>query len=138
MLTQEDMDLLIDAMRANGVTRLEYAHHKRRLYLNLSLPAAQAAAVAPKVLQGTSRAILSMAVKSPGIGRLVARGAHDGLPALLPGSAVSEGEPLGYIAQGPVLQLLVAPQDGTLSGAFPAEGQTFGFGDTVFEMEQRQ
>jgi hypothetical protein len=128
-MTQDDIDLLIGAMRAHGVTRLEWANTRRGSRLSLSLPADAAAPAPPPPVP-------ALAVTSPGIGRFEPRGGDDGLPALTAGDAVRAGEPLGYIAQGAVRQPLIAPAAGR-PGPLPEPGRVFGHGDRVAELERR-
>ena len=130
MYSQDELDRLIEAMRANGVTSLELEAQDQSLQLDLaatySSPAAPAAAPA----------VQDVAAKSPCMGRFIARGDDDGLSALDLGSSVTTGETLGYIATGLLRALILAPTTGRLSEALPATGTIFGFGDKIISMEK--
>lgn len=128
-MTFTDITRLIDAMRANGVTRLEWEHLRKGTRVCLTLPEA---AGPPSALPKPGPVRISVA--APTIGTFVARGGDDGMSALAEAASVQPGEPLGYIAQGPVLHLLTAPCAGTLLAGLPANGQIFGYGDTVLEL----
>ncbi len=128
-MTRDDIDLVIDAMRRHGVTRLEYAHARKGRQLCLTLPEGTVAQPQPAAQSPL------LPVTSPGIGQFTPRGLDDGLPPLLPGANVRAAEVLGYIAQGSALLILSAPQDSTLSGDLPAQGALFGYGDTVLQLE---
>ncbi|HSF64944.1 MAG TPA: hypothetical protein VLA78_11180 [Paracoccaceae bacterium] len=128
MLSVAEMDLLVAAMRRHGVTRLEVAHHRRGWRIDLALPEGGGVSEAPP-------SPAPVVVASPGIGTFAPRGGDDGLPELAPGAAVMAGEVLGYVAQGPVRQIIAAPGAGTLRGPLPEAGQVCGFGDGLFEME---
>lgn len=127
MFSQTDLDRIVAAMRANGVTSLDLRGKRDRLRLALGavgdvLPPAPAA---PKTLT----------VKSPGIGQFLPRGGDDGLPVLGPDATVTEGEVLGYLCQGPARMPLCAPADGALRGTPPARDSVLGYGDILFTLE---
>lgn len=130
MYSQDELDRLIDAMRANGVTSLELEAQDQSLQLDLaaSYPSPAAPAAPP--------AVQEIPAKSPCMGRFIARGDDDGLSALERGSSVTTGETLGYIATGLLRALILAPATGRLSEALPATGTIFGFGDKIISMEK--
>lgn len=128
-MTQPEIAQLIAAMRINGVTRLEWEHLRKGTLLCLTLPETMGQPPAMPTPEP-----VRLGVIAPTIGTFVARGGDDGLPSLAEGASVQAGEILGYIAQGPVLHLLTAPCDGTLSGGLADPGQVFGYGDTVLHL----
>lgn len=131
MFTQAELDLLIKAMRANGVTSLEVDAQDRKLKLDLA-PVQSDAAQSPSSAPVTTRFALA---KSPCIGHFVPRGEDDGLPSLTPASLVEAGETLGYIVQRHALALITAPAAGTVTGDIPLSGAVFGYADVVFSLE---
>jgi hypothetical protein len=131
-MTPDEIDLLIAAMRANGVTRLEWTQHRKGTELCLTLPEGEGAPPAPPAAEVAGR---TRAVTSPGIGRFVPRGGDDGLAPLAAGATVRKHEPLGYVAQGAVLQILTAPEDGILAGGLPEAGRVLGYGEKLLELE---
>jgi hypothetical protein len=133
-MTRDEISLLIKAMRANGVTRLEWSRKRKGTTLRLSLGDDTGATHRSHATE--TPPIPALVIKSPGIGRFVPRGTDDGLKALAPGDRVGVGEPLGYIAQGEgILQLVVAPANGRFCGMARAGDHVFGFGDEVLELE---
>ncbi|MDO6729781.1 hypothetical protein Q4577_07110 [Marinovum sp. 2_MG-2023] len=130
MFPQSDLNRIVAAMRANGVTSLALRDNHNKLHLDL------AAGVDPA--PQTPAKPLSRDIKSPGIGRFSPRGGDDGLPRLDPATPVSLGEVLGYLGQGSVRLALCSPDHGALCGPTPDEGQILGFGDVLFTLEPHQ
>lgn len=128
-MTYSDITQLIAAMRANGVTRLEWDNLRKDHRLCLTLPDGPPQ---PPALPPAAPPLQH--VRAPAIGHFVARGGEDGLPPLTDTAAVQTGEPLGYIAQGAVLHLLTAPCAGHLASDLPEVGEVFGYGDIVFDL----
>lgn len=131
MFTQTELDLLIDAMRSNGVTSLEVDAQDQKLKLDLAPVQSDAA----QALTSAPVSARSVSAKSPCIGQFVPRGKDDGLPVLVPASLVEAGETLGYITQRHARALVTAPAAGTLTGDIPPNGAVFGYGDVVFSLE---
>jgi acetyl-CoA carboxylase biotin carboxyl carrier protein len=128
MLTQDDLDRLIDAMGRTGVTFLDIEGEDIRLRLALAPTLATAANPAPPAARLEQ-------VRSPGIGTFAPRGSDDGLPSLSPGGTVSKGEVLGYLARGAVRLPITAPAAGILGSELCDAGTLLGHGDPVFELE---
>ena len=131
MFDRAELDRLIDAMCASRVTTLEIRRGKERLRLvrgSASLPATARPRPMP----------VFVPARSPAIGAFLARGIDDGLPPLEPGAPVREREVLGYVCQGPVRTIVVAPATGVLITEAPLDGTLLGYGDTVFTTEVRQ
>lgn len=126
MFDRSEIDQLLSAMRANGVTRLSLRRKGKRLRLVLDGTVSPAPTV---TLPHT------VSVKSPSIGAFQPRGEDDGLPVLEPGAMVSAGELLGYIAQDPVRLPILADTAGRLQGPLPAPGDLAGYGDPLFTLE---
>ena len=131
MFSQDDLDRLIDAMRANQVAALTVEDGGETLHLKLA-PVAADSAPAPVP---TAAPLVHTAVKSPAIGRFVARGDDDGLAILEAASQIGQGDILGYIAQGHIRVPVTAPRQGRLASAAPDTGTIYGYGDVVFELE---
>lgn len=134
MLTQDDLDRLIDAMRQNGVTSLNIEGHDGKgaaTKLRLALAAVSRAPSEPTPSDNARR----IPVSSPGIGTYAPRGEGDGLDTLTTGAAVAQDEVLGYVARGAVRMPLVAPASGHLICADVESGTLIGYGDPVFELE---
>ncbi len=128
MFAQSELDRLVSAMRANGVTSLQIDGGGDRLRLVLAPPPTHPDVVAP-------RFPARIAAKSNGIGVFLARGSDDGLPLLAPSADVEPDEILGYLCRGAVRGLITAPAAGRLVGDPPQEGALFGYGDSVFQIE---
>ena len=127
-MTQDDMARLIAAMRAHGVTRLELSQPRKGRMVCLTLgdtPVPQHPATPRR-----------HAVLSPGIGRWVPLGRGDGLSPPGTGALLRAGDPLGHVAQGGVLQIVVAPCGGRLASALPDAGHVCGHGDPLAEIEE--
>lgn len=131
MFSQSDLDQLLSAMRANGITRLDV--RDRDKHLRLDLPPGAAPAAPPTA--AIDNAPRTLAVHSPCIGRFLPRGGDDGLPLLEPDAEVTADEVLGYVGDGEARAILAAPAGGRLWGVAPAPGTVLGHGDTVFTME---
>ena len=130
MFDQTDLDRLITAMRATGVTTLQAESNGDQLCIVLAPGHTPCGAAASASAQPET-----MAAKSQGIGTFVPRGIDDGLPPLAPSAEVQPDEILGYVCQGPVRGLVTAPAAGRLISTPPESGTVFGYGDTVFQME---
>lgn len=128
-MTFAEIDQVIAAMQANGVTRLEWGHLTKGTRLRLGLPASNAQPPANQKPISPEVAVIA-----PTIGTFAARGGHDGLPPLAASGRVQAGETLGYLAQGPVLHVLIASCSGAVAGALPDAGQVFGYGETVLHL----
>ena len=128
MVAQEDLDRLIDAMRANGVTQLDIEGEGVAFRLALD-------ATPPTVARAAQPRASKIPVKSPAIGTFVARGDDDGLTPLEEGAQTQHGEILGYIAQGMVRLPIIAPASGRLVGTQPDHGKLLGYGDVIFQLE---
>lgn len=131
MFSQDDLDRLIDAMRANQVAALTVEDGGETLHLKLA-PVAADSTPAP---MPTPAPLDLTPAKSPAIGRFVARGADDGLAALEAASQIGQGDILGYIAHGHIRLPVTAPATGVLASATPDSDTIFGYGDVVFELE---
>lgn len=131
MFSQDELDRLIDAMRASQVTALTVENDGETLHLKL----AQSAPVRPPSQMPTAEMFDQRPVKSGAIGRFVARGGDDGLDPLVPTSPIAEGCILGYISQGHTRVPVTAPVQGRLACDAPQVGTIFGYGDVVFELE---
>lgn len=127
MFTEPEMDRLLDAMRANGVTWLEIAGDDA--LLRLSLPPSTAAHSAPPAPPAL------IAATSPEIGSFLPRGSDDGLAALALGQDVQAGEVIGYVTRGDIRAAVTAPVAGRIAGDLPATGTLIGYGDTIAELE---
>lgn len=134
MLTQDDLDRLIDAMGQNGVTFLNVeGQDKEGETTKLRLARAPASfAVSETTPISTTRRI---PVSSPAIGTYAPRGAGDGLDTLTTGAIVLQDEVLGYVTRGALCIPLVAPESGRLICADVKNGRLIGYGDPVFELE---
>lgn len=130
MFSQSDLDQLLAAMRANGVTRLDLRARGKRLRLDLPAGTVPSGPSTPQ-----ASAPPSIPAQSPGIGRFLPRGGGDGLPDLAPDTTVVRGEVLGYVCQGDARAIVQAPESGRLRGKAPATDEVLGFGDTVFTVE---
>lgn len=130
-MTRDEIDRLITAMRAHGVTHLEWAQSRKGQALCLTLP--ETAAEAP--LPPAPVAGPQVTARAPGLGQFLPRGGDDGLPPLLPGQPVQQGEVLGYLAQDAWAQVLAAPTAGSVIAPLPVAGQIFGHGDPVITLE---
>ncbi|RPE66555.1 biotin carboxyl carrier protein [Pacificibacter maritimus] len=131
MFVQADLDRLIDAMRANGVSSLEVKSADQSLQLDLehqAHPSALSQAPAPVQVQTKS-------AKSPCIGRFLPRGVDDGLAEIGTDTEVQAGDTLGYIEYGVARAVVGAPVAGRVMQAAPESGTVFGFGDVVFNLE---
>lgn len=134
MLTQDDLDRLIDAMRQNGVTSLDIEGHDKEGEMTKLRLALAPAARAPSEVTPSANA-KRIPVSSPGIGTYAPRGAGDGLDTLSTGAVVAQDEVLGYVARGAVRMPMVAPASGRLICADVETGTLIGYGDPVFELE---
>lgn len=131
MFSQSDLDRLLAAMRASGISRLDVRDGRK--HLRLDLPSG---VIAPPEQATAQDAVpQTLAVHSPCIGRFVPRGGDDGLPPLEPDIEVTAEEVLGYVCDGAARAILAAPDEGRLRGTLPAPGAVIGHGDTVFTME---
>jgi len=129
MFTQPDLDRLIHAMRAHGVTLLSVDTDDDALTLELAAaPSANTAAPVPAPVK-------QVPAKSPCIGRFMTRGTDDGLTELDTTSPITSGDTLGYIVRGQTRAVVGAPIDGVLASDVPDAGTLFGFGDVVFTMK---
>ena len=128
MAAQEDLDRLVDAMIANGVTHLDVEGDGMafRLTLGATPPAATPAAQpsAPKI-----------PAQSMTIGTFRPRGDDDGLAPLTKGAQIKLGDVLGYVAQEAVRLPVIAPVTGRLVSTPPDQGTLLGYGDVIFELE---
>lgn len=131
MFTQTELDRLIDAMRANGVSSLEVEAQDQQLHLDLA-PAPFPEVPLPTVAPVSARVVPA---KSPCIGRFVPRGIDDGLMHLESAQKVEAGETLGYVVQQHARAVVTAPAAGTLIGDAPQSGTIFGYGDTIIRLE---
>jgi len=129
MLSPEALDRLVDAMRRTGVTELSLAGDGDALTLKCAAPTLPVLAVPAPAKPAP------IAVKSPGLGRFVPRGAEDGLSVLAPGDRVAAGEILGHLALDEVRLPVISPAAGRLAGAFPETGRVTGHGDVLFHLE---
>lgn len=128
MFTQPEIDRLIAAMTANGVTSLDLECDADSLRLELPIVVAPVTAAAPAPARRAP-------VKSRSIGRFAPRGVDDGLPALIIPTTVQSGDILGYISQGAVRVPVTAQASGRITTDAPSSGTVFGFGDEIFSME---
>lgn len=133
MFAQSDLDQLLAAMRANGVSRLDVRSNGK--HLRLDLPST---AMPPAWSDAPSRELRRISVKSPGIGRFLPRGEDDGLPVLEPGVAVTKGDILAYVRLGDVRLVVAAPDHGRFHDGAPSPGAVVGYGDTLFTLEPEQ
>ncbi len=123
MLKPDHVRRLAGTMVANGVMTLEVKGNGYALRL-VRAPGA-----------GAGRAAVVVPSASPASGLFHPRGADDGLPGLEVGAPVILGEPVGYVAVGPLRFVCVAAASGQLAGPLPAEGQAVGAGDILFTVE---
>jgi hypothetical protein len=133
VLTSEELDRLVTAMRANAVSSMRVEAPELTLRLVLSDGCAGAVNAAPPSVPES----VWTAVKSPGIGTFSPRGQEDGLEPIAIDQAVTTGEILGYVAQGSARHAVVAPVAGVLVGALPGTGRITGYGDTLMTLEVR-
>lgn len=132
MFNQSELDRLLKAMRATGVQQLALEGEGHKLCLGLfseDAPATHSDQRAPAPSK------TPIPAKSEGIGLFVARGNDDGLSALEPLAAVSQGDVLGYVAQDDIRTVIVAPISGMIIDSAPQSGTVIGFGDEVFLIE---
>lgn len=129
MISQVELDRIVDAMAATGVTFLEISGKttKLRLSRDASAPA--------RPRTNSEPAPTRTALHSPGIGRFQPRGGDDGLAKLDDSTFILAGEVLGYVAQGDVLIPIAAPSPGRLTETRPVEDTLVGYGDILFELE---
>lgn len=132
-MTSEDLDRLVTAMRANAVASMLVEAPELTLRLVLSDGCIGPANAAPPSVPEPAR----IPVESPGIGTFSPRGQEDGLEPIAIGQAVTNGEILGYVAQGSARHAVIAPVAGVLVGALPGAGRITGYGDILMTLEVR-
>lgn len=85
--------------------------------------------------RGGTRRTASIAVNSPGVGRLrLCHPLGGDLPE--PGTKVRRGTAIAFLQAGPLLYPVTAPADGLLGAALRNDGDPAGYGDPLFVLEQ--
>ena len=129
MFNQRELNGLVEAMRASGVTTLDVKNSRQRL--RVVLP--ELDSLCPK-LSGLPK-LLRDTAKSPAIGTFLRRGIDDGLQPLKSGMHVETGDILGYVCHGLIRVVISASFSGVLCDLGPKNGAALQVGDTVFNLE---
>jgi hypothetical protein len=130
-MTLNQVNELAGTMIANGIASLEV---KGKDY---AIRIVRAPGARPVLAVATGLDLEKTKAYSPATGPFHPRGGDDGFPDLKRGAQVLAGEPLGYVAFGPVRLLCVSPATGKLVGRIPPRGEIVSTGDTLFTLETR-
>ncbi len=124
MLTAPEMASLVAHMRRADVAEIEIEIIDGEQALHVVLPE-EATLPARKAAQSSTVTATACGVFQPG---------HPACEAgPCPGTVVADGEVVGVIAVGPLLQPVVAPAAGTLGRLLCAPGQRVDYGAPLFE-----
>ncbi len=131
-MTVERIEAILQLAEQNRVTAFEIEENGARLHLRFDQ--AQQRNVAPAAPH--SMESRQDVVSSLGVGFF--RGSHPLVGASTEpraGSALQDGDVIGFVQSGLVLQPVRAPAAATLGAALVEEGATVGFGTPLFRLE---